>query len=100
MITERDIMFSSDMAKLQIPKDRLWMRKYFKTKTKRKFLKYFLAFGSDTRFRQHMGEACTKRYVKKMKMQFMKIEARREAAKKDLDFELLAKIEMGRGRLN
>ena len=100
MVTERDIMLSSDITKLQIPKDRLWMKKYFKTKTKRKFLKYFLAFGSDTRFRQHSGEACTKRYVKKMKMQFFKIDAKHEAAKKDLDFELLARIEMGRGGLN
>jgi len=100
MVTERDLMFLSDISKLQVPKERSWMSKYFKTKTKRMFLKYFLTFGCDTRFRQHSGEACTKRYLKKMKMQFLKIEASHATARKDLDFEMVAKIEMGRCRLN
>jgi hypothetical protein len=35
-----------------------------------------------------------------MKLQFLKIEASHTTARKDLDFEMVAKIEMGRCKLN
>lgn len=100
MVTERDLVFSSDFMRSPVPKEKSWMAKYFKTKTKRMFLKYFMAFGSTARFTRHCGQVCTKRYVKKMKMQFLKISEKHRRAKEDLDFEMVAKIEMGKCRLN
>ena len=83
-----------------IPKDKKWMSKYFKTKTKKLFLKYFLAFGSVARFVQHSGERCTKRYVKKMKMEFELLRKRHEKARSDFDLDSLEAMEKGKFRLN
>lgn len=63
------------------------------------FLKYYSSFESATRFREHSGEVCTKRYVKKMKKQLLVLVKIYDAARKNLDFELIAKMEMGRYRL-
>lgn len=98
MITERDLLFSSDFMRL-VPKEKSWMKKYFKTRTKKMFLKYYISFGSATRFREHSGEVCTKRYVKKMKEQFLRLAELHAAARRDMDFDMVAKIEMGRCRL-
>lgn len=99
MVTERDSLFSSDFMKQPVPKEKSWMSKYFKTRTKRMFLKYFVAFGCATRFREHSGEACTKRYVKKMKGQFLRLSEKHAEARRNLDFEMVTKIEMGKCRL-
>jgi hypothetical protein len=100
MVTERDLDFSSSFMTRQIPKEKSWMMRYFKTRTKRMFLKYFVRFGSTARFCEHSGEVCTVRYIKKMKKQFLVLDARHEKAKNDLDFDLLAKIEMGKCKLS
>ena len=95
----RKSFFVSDFMKMPVPKEERWMTRYFKTRTKKLFLKYFLAFGSATRFCQHSGEVCTKRYVKKMKMQFLKIRNLHDKAKTDFDLEFLSKIKVGKIKL-
>lgn len=99
MVTERDLDFSSAFMARQIPKEKSWMSKYFKTRTKRLFLKYFVMFGCTARFCEHSGEVCTLRYIKKMKRQYAILEEKHTKAKNELDFELLAKIEMGKCKL-
>lgn len=76
------------------------MAKYFKTKTRKTFLKYFLAFESTCRFVHHSGERCTKRYVKKMKMQFVLLKKLHDRAKSEFDLEGLEAMEKGKLRLN
>jgi hypothetical protein len=100
MITERDLRFSSDFMHDQLPKEKRWMSRYFKTRTKRLFLKYFCAFGCSTRFCQHSGEICTKRYIKKMKRQFLNLTKKHEDARADFDLEALSRIETGKCKLN
>ena len=100
VIAERDILFCSDFMRKPIPKGDAWMWKYFKTKTKRLFLKYFLIFGCSHRFRQHCGVPCTKRYIKKMQMQFRKIRETRDRAKAEFDLDTLEMVEKGRMRLS
>lgn len=95
-ISERDAIFLSDFINNPIKKEKRWMTKYFKTKTKKLFLKYFLTFNSANRFKEHCGEACTKRYVKKIKKQFLEIVKKHENAKKNFDLDLLEKIEKGK----
>lgn len=100
MITERDIKFSSDFMGEPIGKERKWMTRYFKTKTKKLFLKYFLSFGSTIRFREHCGEVCTKRYLKKMKRQFVMLSERHDEAKTNFDLDALERIEKGKWKLS
>lgn len=100
MLTERDTIFCSDFMKNPIPKGEAWMSRYFKTRTKRLFLKYFLTFGCTFRFNHHCGEVCTKRYIKKMKRQFIKLREKHDRAKADLDFDTLERMEKGRCRLD
>lgn len=100
MVTERDVEFCSEFMRRPVPKGHSWMNKYFKTRTKRLFLKYFLLFGCTFRFSQHCGEVCTKRYIKKMKRQFNMLKEKYERARAELDFDALERIEKGRCRLN
>jgi hypothetical protein len=100
MITERDLAFSCNFMENPLAKESRWMSKYFKTRTKRMFLKYFDTFGCATRFCQHSGETCTKRYVKKMKRQYISLKKKHECAKAEFDLEALFKIETGRYRLS
>jgi hypothetical protein len=95
-MTERDNLFISDFMSHPLPKEKKWLNRYFKTRTKRLFLKYFIKFDSTIRFCQHTGEFCTTRYLKKMKRQYLAITERHERAKKEMDFEALAEIEGGK----
>lgn len=99
MTTERDLILISDFMKLPLSKEKKWMIRYFKTRTKRLFLKYFMTFGSIARFCQHSGEVCTKRYVKKMKRQYILLVEKHEKAKADFDLDCLEAVENGRCKL-
>jgi hypothetical protein len=78
-----------------IPPDKLWMTKYFTTSIQKRFLIYFLIFGSCFYFVRHTGIYCTTRYLKKMKKFFYKLQKAHEDAKKNFDLEKLSEIEMG-----
>ena len=89
-------MLLSDFMMQPLPKEMRWINKYFKTRTKKLFVKYFMIFNSTIRFCQHTGEICTERYLKKMKNQYLSITKRHSEAKKEMDFEALADIERGK----
>ena len=63
-------------------------------------MKYFLAFGSTARFCQHSGEVCTKRYVKKMKRQYILLTEKHRKARENFDLDSLEEVEKGRWKLN
>jgi len=75
------------------------MTKYFKTSVRFAFLKYYLLFNKISRFTEHTGFSCTKRYLKRMKRQYSKLLELHSVAKKNFDFENLAFIEMGKEKL-
>lgn len=98
--TERDSKFTSEFMDEPIPQDQLWKTKYFSTRIRGEFLRYYTTFGSAIKFCEHTGFPCTERYLKKMKSELAKLEREHSAAKKDLDFELVAEIEMGELKLS
>jgi hypothetical protein len=75
------------------------MTKYFETPIRYNFLLYFLNFRSAFHFCEHTGFVCNLRYVKRMKRQFLMLEKKHIDAKNNLDFELVANIEMGKIKL-
>jgi len=82
-----------------IPSNKLWMTKYFTTSVQRRFLIYFLIFGSHFYFIRHTGVYCTSRYLKKMKKNFCNLQKAHDDAKKNFDLDKLAEIEMGNFKL-
>lgn len=63
---EEDLQFiSGDFFETDIPKDKKYLLKYFKTDLQLAFLKYYLAFGNSKNFIDHTGYYCSDRYVYK-----------------------------------
>jgi hypothetical protein len=99
-ITDRDLKFTSEFLEEPVPQDQSWRLKYFKTSIRNDFLRYFMTFGNSIRFREHTGFCCSERYVKKMKSDLLILEKKYASAKRELDFELVAEIEMGMLKLS
>jgi len=83
----------------ELPKERQYLWKYFRTHVQRVFIKYYLTFGSYTRFTDHTGHYCSKRWMRHLKRKLQRIlkahEKAREAALTG-NFEILARIESGK----
>lgn len=100
MVEERDRnLIAGLFLEDYIPSDKLWMTKYFTTSVQKRFLIYFLIFGSYFYFVRHTGVYCTSRYLKKMKKFFCNLQKAHEDAKNNFDLEKLAEIEMGNFKL-
>jgi hypothetical protein len=100
VVEERDRnLISGLFLEDNIAHDKFWMCKYFKSEIQKRFLIYFLIFGSHYYFNRHSGIPCTKRYLKKMKKKFTVLENLHKQAKENFDLETLSKIEMGKYKL-
>lgn len=97
---ERDLKFTSEFMDEPLPQDQLWKTKYFSTRIRGEFLRYYTTFGSAIKFCEHTGFSCTERYLKKMKSELIGLERKHSAAKREFDFEAVAEIEMGMLKLS
>lgn len=80
----------------EIPKEKKYLSKYFKTQIQRAFLRYFFAFGNYTNFRDHTGLDCQIRWLKILHEKLEALEKVRNDARKNMDMTTLAKIESGK----
>lgn len=94
------MIFISDFMESPVSSEFNWMRHYFKKGVCLDFLKYFSNFRTDVHFSEHMGRPCSKRWTKRLKRRFLALEGVRRVAKKDMDIELVAEIEMGNFKLD
>lgn len=95
-----DLAFlSNQYVDYEVPKDKRYLLKYFRTPVQRDFLKYYFVFGNFDHFIDHTGHACQKRWLKLLFKKMQKIELMRNKAKQDFDLEQLAKIESGKLKL-
>jgi hypothetical protein len=78
-----------------LPQESQWLIKYFQVGIRRAFLNYFMCFRSSVRFSEHTGLSCSKRYLKEMKSELLRLEKAHSESKDRLDFEAVADIEMG-----
>lgn len=92
--------FISDFMDKPVGREFSWMTNYFKSGACADFLKYFSLFRTAVHFSEHFGRPCSARWCARMKSRFMRLEAARNKAKIDLDFELVADIETGNFKLN
>lgn len=79
-----------------IPKEKQYLLKYFRSDLQQQFVRYMLQFGTTVRFVDHTGYYCSERWLKVLKAKMIKLEATYDKAKKDFDFETVAQIEMGK----
>ena len=88
-------LVSGEFLDGNLPKDKLYLTKYFTTKVQRVFVKYFVIFGTYDHFAEHTGYPCTLRWLKQLAFRFHQLEAAMKTAKDHGDFEMAARIESG-----
>jgi len=94
---QKDLDFlSGEFLDFELPKDQIYLAKYFDSDIQFAFLKYYLVFGDIEHFTNHTGIPADKKYLKKLITRLEKLVAIRNTAKKNLDFDLLWRIEAGR----
>ena len=91
---------SGEIFDYQIPEDKRYLIKYFKTPTEMAFLRYHLLIGNNMKlFSDHTGYHCTCRYLRKLKEKFRLLTGLLEIAKADMDMTALAIIKSGKYRV-
>ena len=92
-------LLSGTFFDLELPKERLYLFKYFDTEIQLQFLRYYYTFGSCERFMEHKGLFCTKRWLRDLKNKYDKLILVYDEAKKNMDFTLLAEIQSGKFKI-
>lgn len=91
---------SGDFFNFNIPKEKRYLLKYFKTEIQRQFVSYVLIFKTYDNFVDHTGIFCKKRYMQFLFSQLNRIEEAHSKAKKEMNLEFLSEIESGNFSLN
>lgn len=81
---------------LEIPREKSYLYKYFKTPVQELFVRYMHVFGEWTHFMPHTGYRCEDRWLKILHTRLVNLELLHAQAKKEMDFELLKVIETGK----
>ena len=84
------------MLEGEIPKEKRYLLKYFRSDLQDAFLRYYLLFGSYEFFAEHTGMACAARGLKYLEKKIILLEEEHAKAKADLNFEELTRIETGK----
>jgi hypothetical protein len=93
----RDLCFlSRKFETIELPREKAYLYKYFKTKVQEAFLKYVHVFGDYAHFSDHTGHLCSFRWLETLYKRLRHLEDVHRQAKQGLDFEKLAIIEKGR----
>ena len=87
---------SGRIFEISLPKDKLYLFRYFKKKVQRQFIKYFLTYGTITHFVDHTGIVVSKRWMHKLQSRLIRLEEARQKAKRDFDLEFITDIEIGK----
>ena len=93
----KDLKFiSGEFFDYEIPKDKKWLKKYFKTPFQRQFLRYFLIFDNLDYFVAHTGINVHLRYLKRLRVKYYILLEMKKIAKENFDMQKLWLVESGR----
>lgn len=93
----KELLFISNRFEdYALPKEKIYLYKYFKSGPQRQFVRYFLLFGNTIHFRDHTGHDISRRWLRTLKYKLKKLEKLKTEARASFDLELLAKIESGK----
>ncbi len=98
-----ELILITGKFKEDLPKEKQYLQKYFKTEIQLQFVKYYLLFKTDVitkdytqQFIAHTGFDVATRFLIKLKLKLDELIEQREMAKNDFDFEKVALIESGK----
>jgi hypothetical protein len=80
----------------EIPIDKKYLLKYFKSPLEEQFIKYYLCFSDIDNFVDHTGYLCQKRWLIILKKRFDAITDFHHKCKANVELELLREIEEGK----
>jgi hypothetical protein len=87
---------SGDFLSVTLPKEKLYLLRYFSTDIQRAFLFYMHVFGEWSMFMDHTGHRCSRRNLQILSVRLVDIQAAHKKAKESFDFDALEKIEKGK----
>lgn len=78
-----------------VPREKQFLFKYFRSSLEHQFVKYYLCFGEIDNFVDHTGCFCQKRWLKVLKKRIEKITNVYENFKSNFELDKLREIENG-----
>ena len=95
MLDEELAFISGQFFDYVLPKDKMYLYKYFTSDSDRQFVRYFLLFKEVSNFVDRTGFYISKPWLRRLKSKFTALENAYEVARKTGDFELIGQIELG-----
>lgn len=83
----------------ELPKEKRFLNHYFKTEIEQAFLKYLFCFGNLTNFVNNTGLIVQGRWLAILRRRLNSLLELHAKTKKEMNFELLKKIETGKLKL-
>lgn len=84
-MTERDLqVISRNFIDCEIPREKMFLLKYFDTEIQKAFLRYYLIFGDLRNFSDHTGYRCSERLLYRFQFRLKRLLEIYEHAKKSL----------------
>ena len=80
----------------EVPRDKRWFFKYFRSECQRAFLAYYWKFHNYTRFSEHTGFAMSRRWKIILKKKILFLEESFEEAMKNGDIDAVVHIKEGK----
>jgi len=80
----------------EIPRDKMFLFKYFRSPLETQFVKYYMCFGEIENFVDHTGYFCQKRWVRLLKKRMDKLLKLHETYKNNFELDKLRELEEGR----
>ncbi len=101
---ENDLKFlAGNFLNYELPRDKKYLLKYFKTPIEVSFIKYYYCFSENPEsylfFTDHTGLYCQPRWIKLLQKKLTKLVELHDSAADEMAFEELAKIEQGKHKL-
>jgi len=79
-----------------VPRDKQFLFKYFRTPLERQFVRYYLCFGEVENFVDHTGYFCQQRWVRLLKKRMDNLLRIHETYKNNFELDKLRELEEGR----
>lgn len=94
---QSDLEFiAGDFFDLDLPKNKRYLFKYFRSDIQRQFVRYYHVFGNVTHFVDHTGWYCERRWLQLLLARLSLLERTLKKARAEMDFETITLIESGR----
>jgi hypothetical protein len=81
---------------IELPREKLFVFRYFRSPLERQFVRYYYCFGEIDNFVDHTGFACQKRWLLILKKRFDKLVEKHGEYRKEAMLDQLKEIEKGK----